>query len=137
MASLTRALTSLLLSDADVSGVVGNRVHWLVLPRSVTGRPYLNLQIISGVHDYHLAGATGLVTSRVQVDAWADSHLSAHEAAAAAKALLSGYHGTHAGVVFQGVFIQSERDRMGNTTGGESQLFRVSVDIEISWNLET
>jgi hypothetical protein len=54
-----------------------------------------------------------------------------------AETFLSGYAGTTAGIVMQKVGVAGERDLTDQTTGEERQLFRISVDLEISWNKET
>jgi hypothetical protein len=130
---MEEALTALLLGDADLTALIDDRVHWMRLPAGVSGYPYLNLQVISDPEEYLVSGALKRHVSRVQCDFWAESYGDVKVAARAGRALLSGYRGRVSGVVFQRIFLTSAGDLLGTTTGGERQLFRVPVDLSISW----
>jgi len=136
MAGMEEALTALLLADAGVSALVGTRVHWLRLPAQVHGRPYLNLQVVGDVPGYHMAGPSGLVSTRVQADSWGETALAAKQVDRAVKAALSGWSGTQSGIVFQGVFALSTRDGLEQAAGRDRRLFRVSTDLEVNWHKE-
>jgi len=128
---------ALLLGHAPLAALVGNRVHWLVQPRSVTGFPYVNLTVVSDPRSYHMKGETGLRKTRVQVDAWAETYEGAKAVADAVTDYLSGYSGAINGTAFQSIFIVGSRDLTDSTTGEERQLFRISVDLETSWHKES
>lgn len=128
---MEEAVTALLLADAGLTALVGNRIHWMRLPQSVEGMPYVNLQTVSGIRDYHMGGPSGLTQHRLQVDAWGASYGSAKAAARAAAAVLSGHRGT----TLRGGFIDSERDFADADSGDVNRLFRTSFDIMI-WSAE-
>lgn len=126
-------LTSLLLSHAPLTALVGTRVHWLRLPESVSGYPYVNLQVVSGPVTYHSKGVSALEQTRVQADIWADTYTSAEAVARALKDLLSGYRGDLGGVKFRGIFLDGARDGDGETVKGQKYLFRHTMDFKINW----
>lgn len=127
---MEEALTALLLGDAAMKRLVGARIHWGRAPQGE--KPdYLVLQTIGGSPDYHAQGASGLVDSRVQFDAYAESYLTAKRISEAVGRLLSGYRGAVAGVQIKGGFIDNFRDLPTETD--VKKLFRRSADI-IIWH---
>jgi hypothetical protein len=129
---MIEAVTAILLADAGVTALVGNRVHAMRLPQSVSVWPYINLQQISGVREYHQQGPSGLVEGRLQLDAWGERYLDAKNAAHAAARALSGYRDD----TIRGGFIDNERDYADESAGGVTRLFRTQIDIMI-WYKET
>ena len=127
------ALTELLLGHAPLTALVDNRIHWLELPRGVSLRPYVILQEIGGQDDYHSTGSSGLHSTRVQIEIWADIFDSAVAAQRVISTLLSGYRGTVAGTDLQGVFSDGVRDLPGRTLKDETRLYRRSQDFFIHW----
>lgn len=115
---MEEAMTALLAS------VAGGRRYWVRAPQTAA-RPFVVLQRISGVPDYHFQGPSGLVASRVQIDSYADTYSSAKATARAIKTLLSGYSGGD----IQAVFIDGERDLPAVDAGDVTNLFRTSLDI--------
>ena len=133
---MKEALTSLLLGDAALQALVAGRIHWLRQPRQAEGFPYVNLTMISDPRSYHMAGPSRLRTTRVQLDVWAETYAEAEAVKEAVDDLLGGYRGTLGRVRFQGIFLGGERDLNDQTTGEERQLFRINVDLSISWKKE-
>lgn len=118
---------ALLLNAAGVTALVSTRVYWGRAPQTVDGRPYVVLQRVDGIRDYHNQGASGYVASRVQADVYGETYTSTKKAARAVIAALSG----HKGGIFQGIFIDSERDLPATDAGEVTNLFRTSVDVMI------
>lgn len=114
-------LTSLLTS------VAGGRRYWTRKPQKDPARPFVVMQRIGGVRDYHMQGASGYVASRVQIDCYADSYDSAKSTARAVSTILSG----HRGGIIQGVFLADERDLSDADAGEVTRLFRTSLDFII------
>lgn len=87
--------SSLLKSDPTIAGLTGDgfRIWWGVAGQGYPG-PLVVLNLISGVPDYHMAGPSGLVESRVQVDCRASTPTAAQQLADSIDALLGGYAGT-------------------------------------------
>ncbi|QPC87415.1 DUF3168 domain-containing protein [Mesorhizobium sp. NBSH29] len=113
-------LTTLL---APVAG--GNR-YWVRAPQGQKP-PYVIMQRITGIRDYHLQGASGLVESRVQIDCYDKAYSSVASMARSVVSILSGHR---AGII-QGIFIDSERDLPAADAGDVTSLFRKSIDIII------
>jgi hypothetical protein len=127
------ALTALLLAHAPLTDLIGDRLHWLELPRGVGGDPYVILQEIGGSEDYHSTGPSGLHGTRVQVDSWGTTFDSAVAVQRVISALLSGYRGTVADTDLQGIFSDGVRDLPGRTLKDEARLYRRSQDFFIHW----
>lgn len=111
---------------AALASVAGGRVYW---GRAEQGAafPYVVLNRITGIRDYHTRGPSGYVQSRVQVDCYAETYLAAKGAARSVSAIMNGYSGGD----IQGVFIDSERDLPAENAGPADYLFRVSLDLMI------
>lgn len=115
---MEQALTNLLAA-------VAHRRFWGRAPQAAPQRPYVVLSRISGVRGYHNRGADGLVASRVQIDCYGDTYISAHNTGNAIIATLSGYRGG----TIQAVFIDSQRDLTGIDGSDPNELFRMSIDV--------
>lgn len=99
--------------------------YWGRAPQTPTpSRPYIVLSRISGVRNYHTQGASGFVSSRVQIDIYGDTYVSVHDTAKAVVAAISGYRGG----TIQGVFIDSQRDMTWLEQGDPNELHRLSLD---------
>jgi hypothetical protein len=118
---MEEALTALL------ANVAGGRRHWVRAPQNVT-KPFIVLNRVSGGRDYHMQGPSGFVTSRVQCDIYGETYTSAKTTARALVAAVSG----HRGPLIQGVFIDAERDLPAEDSGTVKNLFRVSIDLNIT-----
>lgn len=118
---------ALLLNAAGVTALVSTRIYWGRAPQADPARPYVVLQRIDGTRDYHMQGPSGYVASRVQVDVYGDTYTATKRATRAAVTALSG----HRGGIFQGIFIDSERDLPAADAGEVTNLFRTSVDIMV------
>lgn len=126
---MEEALISLLLGDAAVQASLGNRVNWVRKPQGVAGEPYSILQRASGTTDYHSAGPSGYAQRRVQIDTYGESYAAVIAATRAIRRRLSGYRGG----IFQGIFLDSERDLPAADAGEVNRLFRVSSDYIIHY----
>lgn len=113
-------LTSLL------ANVAGGRRFWTRAPQNAT-KPFIVLNRVSGVRDYHMQGPSGFVSSRVQCDVYAATYT---EAKTTARALVGAVSG-HRGSIIQGVFIDAERDLPAEDSGVVTNLFRVSIDLNV------
>lgn len=123
-----------LLATAGLTALVSNRIHWIVAPQAVAA-PYMILSVISSVPGYTMNGQDALTESRVQVDIYAKTYAAAKSIAAQVKSALSGFRGTISGVLFDGIFIASERDTFTDDAS-PSDLLGVSIDLMV-WSKET
>lgn len=129
---MEEALVDLLKAHAPLTALIGTapaRVYWMRAPQNVA-RPYVVLQVITGLPDVAHSGPTGLVAGRVQADAYADTYGSAKAVARALAARLSGFRGTRLTTVFDGVFKDAERDGYEDDASPD-KLFRTSQDFLI------
>lgn len=115
---MEQELTNLLATVAPLR-------FWGRAPQTAPARPYIVLFRVSGVRGYHNQGADGLVASRVQIDVYGDTYISAHNTGSAIISTLSGYRGG----TIQSVFIDSQRDLTGIEGGDPNELFRLSIDV--------
>lgn len=139
MIDLRAVLRSILLADGTVSGMVaGARVYPGILPQQFAGASLVQ-NLISEDTDYRMSGASGLVSTRVQIDAWAATADAAVALANAAKDCLSGYSGlTSFGsnspqqtVMVQAIFAEQGSDEYDD----EAKLHRRSRDYVV-WHAE-
>lgn len=128
-------LTALILGDAALNALVGDRVHWLMQPGDAAAFPYMNMQGVDPGIDYHLNGESGLRQSRIQVDIWGTSYGQAKLVARAFTGLLSGYRGQAGQTYFQGVFVVAGSESPDQLPDGAQRLFRIRLDIDVGWAL--
>jgi hypothetical protein len=125
-------LSSTLLADSPLYNLVSNRITWNTRPQ-LSAVPAIVLTKVSSIRDYHMAGSSGLVTTRVQVDCWALTFASAVAVARAVRVALSGSTFSDSGVEVQGAFLDGERHFFEEATA--ERFHRVSLDFEI-WHSE-
>jgi hypothetical protein len=125
---MEETLIALLLASTAVVAEAGQRIR-LGRADQKDRRPYVVLQKISSLPNYHLQGASGYVAARVQIDCYAETYTEVTTLARAVKGTLSG----HSGGNFQAVFIDSERDLPAADAGNVSNLFRTSIDITVHY----
>jgi len=116
------AISNLLLGNAPVAGMVGDRVNWAVRPGA--DLPAITLHRITGQRDATLSGRSGLVSSTVQIDIWGSR---------AVVPALPHAATTTGGVVLQGIFIDSESDSFEGED--PTPLYRTRIDISV-WHQE-
>lgn len=78
--------------------------------------PAISLFVISGTADYHMQGSSNLHQTRVQVNCFGRTMLSAIETERAVAALVSGFRGIVGGTDFNGVFVVG-RNQMARSSG--------------------
>lgn len=125
-------LANLLLAYAPLAALVGNRVQWDTLPQ---GTPVgtISMTVVSGITDYHMAGASGLVFARIQFDCRDATAAKARAIAEALKARLSGFRGNFEGYKLMGCFEAAQRTSFGKVDA--NAWFTDSRDYEITWGL--
>lgn len=129
---MEQALIAILDADAPLVVLAGTQIYWGLAPQDVDGS-FITLNVVSGVRDYALAGATGYVESLVQMDCWAATYPLAKALAIAAIAAVSAYRGEAASTHIGGIFIDGERDLNEPRQGDIATRYRVSIDLRIHW----
>lgn len=84
------ALRLVLLGDAGIAALVGNRVYWGTLPQPATF-PAITLNPVADSDVISMEGRSGLGKARVQIDGWGVSFTDATAIGARLKALLSAF----------------------------------------------
>lgn len=116
-----------MLADAGLAGVA---LHWNKRPQGGP-LPAIVLRVVSGVPNYHTAGPSGLVETRLQLDCYAAGYLAAKTAARSAVASITGKRFAQGNTKFSGGFINGERDDFSAPTGGAEKTDRVMLDINL------
>lgn len=138
MRDIRLALRAYLLADGDVTSAVGIRVFPVRLPQGIT-QPSVVYNRISGNSDYHSQGSSGLVVTRMQIDAWAKTTDEAARVADIVKDRIDGLRGEvsfgsespQESIEVRGVFHESEREDYD----AEANMYRMSRDFTV-WYAE-
>lgn len=124
MTILEEALTSILAS------VAGGRRYWVRAPQG-TAYPLVILNRVGGAPDYVMAGPSGYVASRVQVDVYAETFGALVATERAIVTLVSGYKGVTGTTSIQGIFIDAIRNLPAEDAGSVNHLFRTTIDLMV------
>lgn len=115
------SIRSILIADATVKTIT-TRCYPVTIPQSPT-YPLILYTRISGVRDHHFHGPSGIVRTRMQIEAWAETYSGAKTLAAAIRGALDGYTGTSIG----SCLLDNERD----IYEPELNVYRVVYDFQI------
>lgn len=128
MKDIRPALRTFLLSDATVNSLVGGeRIHHIRLPQDQL-EPSVVYNKVSELAQYNMEGDSGMLQTRMQFDAWAQTASQATELANAVYDKLTGAKGAMPGnnetVNVRGIFSFNGRDDFDEI----AKLYRVSRD---------
>ena len=128
MKDVRPAVCSILKSNPTVFSMVGNgkRIYPVQAPQGEVDPTIVYHRITEGA-DYHMAGFSGLLATRMQIDFWAQRPDLAEQLALAAEDTMSGFKVPQDGVDIQGIFVVNGREDYDGTVS----LFRRSHDYEI------
>ncbi len=100
---LEAGLVNLLITDATVSAIIGNRCYPVCVPETAVW-PCLSYSVITSTCQYSLENSV-ITTKRIQLDGWSDSYLVAKQTIDAVRNVLSGFQGTlNDGTIITGAF---------------------------------
>ncbi|MNR96423.1 hypothetical protein D3C72_275780 [compost metagenome] len=123
---MEEALLAHLAGNGGVRALVEDRIEWAA--RNAV--PSIALHLISAPPDTTLAGQSGLVQARVQIDCWADTFLKAKQIGAAVIAALPPRQHVAGSVRFLTTSILDiDRGRFGDTP---NQLHRTRIDVRVA-----
>lgn len=135
---MEEALVAHLLAFGTLAALVGQRITWATRPQA-SALPAVVLSKVDGIPDYTMAGPSGLVAARIQVDSWGTTYAEARGVGRQVEARLSGLDvsigdGNSPEVLthLSGGFMQGDRDDFELGAGG-ADLHRVSQDY-IIWH---
>ena len=129
---MKEALIGWFLADQALSALVGTRINWGRRPQG-EDLPAVVLFRIGDSPDYALDGPSGLSESRVQADCVGADATSVAAVAGAFKRSANALKGVQAGVEFQGVFIDGERDSFAGEE--PERIHATSLDLKV-WHSE-
>lgn len=141
MTAFGAALRALLLSDADLAAVLGDRIHPQAVPvEAVPGQslfPALTYLRIGGAPDLEHAGLSGLHEAEVQLDVWSIDDAQAEAAGLRVQAVLvdrAPFY-RHEDVEFDSVAVVRDRgcsqDKADRTD--DEPVWRYSFDVSVSF----
>lgn len=117
--TIETALFSILIGDATINSLIATRVYPNIVPQNAP-MPAITYQQISGPRDHVMAGPTGLVGARYQINCWASSYAGAKELAEAVRKELDGYSGTVNTRVIEVIILEDEGDMPEVTPGADA-----------------
>lgn len=123
MLDIRQSFRPFLLEDAAIAAIVVDRVYSIRIPQGVRASSIVFTRV-SGAGDYHLAGPSGIINVRMQVDAWAITPDAAVTLANLVKDRLDGYRGLMGAVMVHGVFVADLREDYDD----DAQLYRAGRD---------
>jgi hypothetical protein len=125
---MEEALRDYLLTKTALVALVGQKIRWVVSSQSDAGSRIV-LAKVSSVPAYHASGQSDLADSRVQVDCYAETALTALSIARAVKAAIPKAPFTAGGIDFS-LFQLSERQSYEDPTPSH-RVHRVSIDFQV------
>lgn len=119
-------LVQRLLASEGLSGVVGDSVHWGLLPDGAS-LPAIVIQIAARNRDYTHDGAADLQYPRIQFDSYAEDALTSLQSS---RALLTEMEKVHEGdtVMFEDAILVFENEPDPETSEAGAQRFRITQD---------
>ena len=130
MAEVTTNLRTYLLSKTAVSTIFGTRIYVDHKSEKITtAYPFAIIRTVAEAPDYMMSGALP-DRSLIQIDIYSNSPTTADTGKAAIVTTLSGYRGAMSGITVGSCFITDKRGDFEP----EGQIFRRSIDIQISQN---
>ena len=116
-----------LSNDTDVKALVSTRVYPLKLPQGWT-LPAITYQLVSNERAHTLAGPSGRIRPRFQIDCWDDDYEDVKTLATAVRQCLDGFKDdSNTESDIGGITLVGERDIWEE----QIKLFRISMDFII------
>lgn len=126
MPDMPSALHALLVADAAVSALIGNRAYPINRPQG-SELPALRYQVVSDARPQDLDDYETARETRVQIDCFGKSYKAARQLAEAVIAATSEPD-TVAGIVFGRIKAEGPRD-LGEDVDGKGFIHRASMDL--------
>lgn len=92
LADIRPGLRTLLLSNSDIATMIGARIYPIILPQGVRENSIVYNRV-SDIESYHFTGPSGLIVTRMQIDAWSPTIDGASALADLIKDCVSGFKG--------------------------------------------
>jgi len=125
---MEEALRAHLADSGGLAALVGDRIQWAARDEP----PSVVLHLIDAPPDYTLAGPSGLVQARVQIDCWGETFLKAKQIGVAVVSALPPRRHVAGGVRFLScIVLDLDRGRFGESP---NQFHRTRIDVRVSFN---
>lgn len=144
--TLKTALFDYLSNDAGVVAIVGDQVdgvpgiYPMTAPASAGDPPWVTYQELSRISWNHMLAISGLVRSRLEVDAWATTPLVADALAEAVRLAMDGFRGLMGDeeLDVRSCFLEDAQDDYEPPQAAEGRvgLYRVRQDYFIAYMVE-
>lgn len=126
---IEEGLVAYLLADANLSALVGNRIHPIELPQTIN-TPAITYQRISNPRTMtHDQDSTGLSEPRFQFNAYAETYSVARAVIVALRECLLGFKGVFGTIRVDGILHEHEQDFYEP----ETELYHMIVDYRIMY----
>lgn len=142
MAAMEEALSTYIITKAEVSAIIGSgvnaRLFPIVVPETVNlaNGPAATYEIVSSSETDLLTGRDGIVQSRVQIASFATTHSAVMLLARAIKNTgIATLKGIYAGVDFRGVMIEDGIQCFAEqpTDGSDTWRYIAEFDLRVSY----
>lgn len=132
-ATVRQAVRRLLLTDATIAALVGDRIHPGALPQDCP-LPAISYAVAGTREPRTLARATPYRATRFRVSIWSDFEAEAEDVAEAARAALAGFSGLVGAIRVALVAIEGEVDLPEpRPDGGDESTYRITLDLR-AWH---
>ena len=129
MILLTGDLYSFLVRDAAIGAAIGARCYPTILPQAPT-YPALTYQEISATRVRDTLGPAGKVRRRIQIDAWAMTHVEAISLGELVRDALDGFRGMMGSTEVGSTILVNELE-VFEQEAGTVGIYRLSQDYQI------
>lgn len=132
MSDIAKGVRTLLAATTGVTSLTSTRIYYDgVLPQNPV-YPAVTLVEVSAEHVGHLNGESGLVESRVQVDAWSEQPDTANSVHEAIRTKLAAYAGAAGTETIRRAYAENRRtESVPPSEGSANWLYRRSHDYRI------
>lgn len=121
--------TAILMGDAAVSAIVGQRVNFTTNPQG-GAYPAIVLSLIGNGDGMTTTAPDGLDFGRIQVDCYDSTLMGAKTLGRAVRAALAGYRGGN----FAGIFFDGYRSGIEGGSNEVSRPYRETLDFMTTWS---
>lgn len=131
--SLKSSLITYLKTETNLTDLVGDRIY-IGYAEQDAALPFVVAHQIDGVHEHHMAAATGFVQGRFQFNCHAQTTVSAENVAEQLRQSLDGFRGTMGSVFVSTCHMDAERDDTAPPVEGAHRgIYTVQHDYLIGW----
>ncbi|NBW11862.1 MAG: DUF3168 domain-containing protein [Caulobacteraceae bacterium] len=130
---IAEAVCQYLLATGAITALVGTRIYPDDLPNNCT-MPAIVYREVSDVESYHMQGADGLSSARIQVDSYGASAASANAVRRVVRSTMQGKQTTMGGVHVRNCFVENANGvALAPNDGADVWRYIRSIDLMITY----